>query len=96
MTTESTTKRLLAVKNPRVKVMHEQGLMAPIDLAKAMEVRPQMIYNRIRDNKLPAHFNTTGKYQLRFDDAVDFADAYFTRAAEKKAKIDAELAGEKA
>jgi hypothetical protein len=93
-TTEQTEDLLSRVKDDRIEAMKEQGLIAPIVLAKAMDVRPQMVYNRIRDNKLPAHLNSTGKFVVKWSDAVEFAHAYFTRKAEKQAKIESELRGE--
>jgi hypothetical protein len=82
-----------AQSEPRLRTQMDEGVINPIMLAKFIGVIPQMMYNYVASKRIPAHYNNTGKLVIDLDDAVEFLFDRATRAAEKRAKEAAELAG---
>ena len=69
-----------------------QDIVGPIELAKAIGVKPQMIYNYIRNNRINGvHHNSTQKLVISIDGAAEFVAKRLTREANKRAKVEAEL-----
>lgn len=92
---EETEQRLLESGVERLFAQQSEGIVNPIVLAKCLGVKPQMIYNYIRNGKIPSkQTNNTQKLVILWDDAVDFSQRYFNRKLTRQAKIDAELAAE--
>jgi len=85
--TETTAQRLVRElrerhSGERIQVQFEQGVINPIELAKFMGVRPQMIYQDIRAGKLAAvKLNNTQKIVIERDVAMTYAAAYLDRKA---------------
>jgi hypothetical protein len=66
----------------RVGIQFEQGVINPIELAKLMGVRPQMIYQDIRSGKLTAvKHNNTQKLTIERSIAIEYASRYLDRKA---------------
>jgi hypothetical protein len=79
----------------RFKAMVEAGVVNPIELAKAMDVRPQMLYNYIRNGRLQARLTAdTQKFVIDLDVALKFAQRYIGKQLAKQAQIERELRGE--
>jgi len=78
----------------RFRAQYDEGIVNPVVLAALLKVRPQMIYNYIKQGKLPEQYNETQKMVIPWATAVEFARAYLNRKATKAAKIAAELQGE--
>jgi hypothetical protein len=80
----------------RLASQYEAGLVNPIVLAKAIKVRPQMIYNYCREPnaRIQSHLNDTQHIVIVWKDAVEFVQKYLDRKAQAQARIEAELAGE--
>jgi hypothetical protein len=83
----------------RLRQQLTTGFVTPIPFAEALGVRPQMIYGYIRDGRIASTVTAdTQKRVLTVEAAVEFTAKYFTDKAEReekrKAKIEAELAGE--
>lgn len=96
ISTEETEQKLLKSGTDRLRTQHEEGVVNPIELAKALNVRPQMIYNYIRDGKIPTtESNNTQKLVIPWGDAVAFAQKYLGRKLVKQQKVEAELRGDK-
>ena len=92
---EATLSRLLKQGTERFANQVSVGVVNPIELAKAMEVRPQMLYNYIRGGRLIARTTEdTQKIVIDVDVAVGFAQKYFNRQIERQAQIERELRGE--
>lgn len=73
-----------------------QNIVKPVQLAKEIGVAPQLVFSWIRNEKLPAHECMCGhKYLLR-DEVDTFLQEREAKAAEKQAKIEAELEAEQA
>jgi hypothetical protein len=71
----------------------ENGFVNPIEFARALDVKPQMIYNYITKGKITTIMSSTQKKQIVLQDAVEFAKQYMQRAIDKQERIEAELAG---
>jgi hypothetical protein len=84
-----------ATGEDRLQLQRQLGVVNPIMLAKALGVRPQMIYNYIRDGKIKTvDRNNTQKITIDVLEAERWAQTYLGRKAAKAAKIEAELRGE--
>jgi hypothetical protein len=94
VTTDEALEFMLQVGTDRFNEQVSNGQVNPIELAKALGIRPQMIYNYVRNGKLEATQSTTQKVQISVQVATEFAAKYLSRKATKQAKVDAELAGE--
>jgi hypothetical protein len=80
----------------RLQSSAEHGVVAPIVFARALGVRPQMIYNYIKKGKLAscAGLNSTDKIVLELDGALEWASHYVGKKNAKRALIEAQLRGE--
>lgn len=98
LVTEERVRELMAEsKNERLKAQVANGIVNPIVLADFLDIRPQMVYNYIRTEKIKARREEiTQHIVIDLDEAVRYAQKYLNRQAEKAAKIQAELAGTKA
>jgi len=97
ISTEETAQRLMEAGVDRLFAQQSEGIVNPIVLAKCLGVKPQMIYNYIRDGKiLSTKQNNTQKLVIVWSDAVEFAQKYWNRKLVRQAKIDAELNTEEA
>jgi hypothetical protein len=90
---EEAFKRLLAAKGTdRLKMQRELGVVNPIEFAKLLGVRPQMIYNYIRSGKIKAaKHNNTQKLYIEADEADRFAREYLGRKQARAQQIEREL-----
>jgi hypothetical protein len=78
-----------------VRMLDTTQTVAPIDLAKALNVKPQMVYNYTRNGRggLVAKTNSTDKMEIPAENAIAFAQAQLNRRATVRAQVEAELAG---
>jgi hypothetical protein len=68
----------------RMQEQLEHGVINPILLARYISVRPQMIYQAIRDGKLTAvDFNNTQKKFIRIEEAIRYASRYLNRKQQR-------------
>jgi hypothetical protein len=68
----------------RMQEQLEHGVINPILLARYIGVRPQMIYQAIRDGKLTAvDFNNTQKKFIRLGEAIRYASRYLNRKQQR-------------
>jgi hypothetical protein len=75
----------------RIQVQFEQGVINPIELAKFMSVRPQMVYQDIRSGRLTAaKHNNTQKWVIDRSIAIDYAAAYLDRKAQRLLQLQRE------
>jgi hypothetical protein len=81
-------------KIERFPAQHAEGIVNPIVLAKLLKIRPQMVYNYIKQGKLPEQANSSQRMVIPWVTAVEFARGYLDRKAIKAAKVAAELRGE--
>jgi Mn-dependent DtxR family transcriptional regulator len=64
----------------RLRIQVDDGVVSPIILARYLNVKPQMIYQAIRDGKLTAvDYNNTQKKFVRLTTALEWAAKYLTR-----------------
>jgi hypothetical protein len=64
-----------------------EGVINPIELAKALDVRPQMLYSYIRDGRIVARKTVdTQKLVFDLDTALEFVAKRLTREAQRAAK----------
>lgn len=81
--------------NQVFQAQHAEGHISPIQLARLLGIRNQMVYNYIRKGKIDATYQGPAiKMVIVWHDAVTFAQGYLDRAAVKKSKIDIQLKGE--
>jgi hypothetical protein len=81
----------------RIAVQYEQGVINPIELAKLMGVRPQMVYQDIRSGRLSAtKHNNTQKLVIERSVAIAYASAYLDRKAVRLLQQEQEAAAIKA
>lgn len=91
---EEAAEQLKKAGSDRLHVQLKDGVVNPIELARAIGVRPQMIYNYIRTGKISAvRQNNTQKLFIPEAVAYDFASKYLSRKAKKQNEIEAQLAG---
>jgi len=64
------SKAIDAINRPEVK---------PVELAKLVGVREQMVYNYINAKRIKAHHNQGGYWRVTKSDAKAWAAGYFTR-----------------
>jgi hypothetical protein len=89
------SKSLLPADRQRLMDQLNQDVVNPIVLARAIGVRPQMIYNYIRDGRIKSvRHNNTQKLAIELPEALRFLAARMTREAAKKALLEAQKAGE--
>jgi hypothetical protein len=84
VTEEDAEKRLIdALRGTdleRLVAQKEQGIVNPIILARALNVRPQMIYNYIREGRIASVTdNNTQKKVIPYSVALAFAQGYLNR-----------------
>ena len=95
VTAEEALAYIIQQGTPRLLNQLNVGVVNPIELAKALDVKAQMIYNYIRSGRIKgAYLNDTQKLVIPSDSAAEFASSYLSRKARAQAKIEAELAGE--
>jgi|SRR5215831_2213154 len=83
-----------AADGSRLAEQLDEGVVTPIELAKAIDVLPQMIYNYIRNGRLNAHTTLdTQKIVINLEDAKEFVRTRLEKDAKKAAQIAAELEG---
>jgi hypothetical protein len=81
--------RGIGIENPddikRIQEQLEDGVINPILLARYIGVRPQMIYQAIRDGKLTTtSTNNTQKKFIRIGEAVRYASLYLNRRQQRE------------
>jgi bifunctional DNA-binding transcriptional regulator/antitoxin component of YhaV-PrlF toxin-antitoxin module len=92
--TDTTTVNTTVAKVQRHDVAGTQ-YVKPIELAKALGIKPQQVYGYIRKGKLESVIEpATGKQLVKLQSASDWVDAREARAAEREAQVAAELEGE--
>lgn len=103
MTREEAEQVLLSSKNPRMKEQYALGVISPIVLANAVGIRPQMVYNYIRQGKIrtledsPHEGVTTNSTQhivIDWEVAVLWVQKFVGRKVDKQERIEAQLRGE--
>ena len=95
VTPEVAEQRLMAKATERMKEQRSEDIVNPIELAKALEIKPQQVYNDIRNGRLEAvKHNNTQKIVIDWSVAVEYARRRFDRELQKQLKVEAELAGE--
>ena len=73
VSTEEALEWLTPRLSERAQEQVAQGVINPIELAKALNVRPQMLYSYIRDGRLKARTTTdTQKLLIKFEDALEY------------------------
>jgi len=66
-------------------------IVKPTELAKELDVAPQLVFSWIRNEKLPAETCVCGHFYIMRDVADEFVAERARKQAEKEAKIQAEL-----
>jgi hypothetical protein len=69
-------------------------IVTPVQLSKELEIRPQLIFGWVRRNLIPSHKCVCNHTYLVRDEIVEFLEAREAKAAEKAAKVEAELEAE--
>lgn len=60
----------------------DEGVINPIILARILGIKPQMVYQAIRDGKITTlPKNDTQKYRIRVEEATRWAAVYLTKKA---------------
>jgi hypothetical protein len=77
----------------RLKAMKVDSIVAPIELARALGVKPQMIFQYIRSGKIEHRLSETKTKLIPWDVAVAFVQARLQKEADKQAQIDDQLEG---
>ena len=86
---------LLEHGTDRFHGMWDSGKVNPIELAKALDIRAQMVYNYIKGGKIEGvGQNDTQKVTITNDGALAFAQKYLNRKAVKEAKEQEKIARE--
>jgi hypothetical protein len=86
VSTEEALEFLTARLTERGVAQVKAGVINPIELAKALDVRPQMLYSYIRDGRLKAFVTPdTQKLIIRKDDAVEYVRKRLERTAKAAA-----------
>lgn len=94
VTKEQAEEQLLSRPIARLVEQKEQGVVNPIVLAEAIGVRPQMIYQYIRNGRIAGvRDNNTQKITIAWSEAVAFAQRYLDRRARQALKTAQELEG---
>ena len=99
---EAAEQVLLSSKNPRMKEQYALGIINPIVLADAVGIRPQMVYNYIRQGKIKTQdvedtgvsTNSTQHIVIDWSTAVIWVQKFVGRKVEKQERIEAQLRGE--
>jgi hypothetical protein len=87
--------RLLKTGDERLQKQLRENVVSPMTLAKVLGIRPQQIYNAIRNGHLTAvKENNTQKLVIEEAEAVGYAARRYGREAAREAKVAAELAGQ--
>jgi 3-deoxy-D-arabino-heptulosonate 7-phosphate (DAHP) synthase len=94
VTVEDALKGLQESKNARLQTQLSENVVNPIELAKHLEVKPQMVYNYIRSGRIPSRLNDTQHFVVSVEDACEFISLYLSKKAAKAAQVEAELNGE--
>src|SRR5262249_39993369 len=77
---EEAESRLLELGTDRMREQAKSGVVTPIELAKALNVRPQQVYNYIRNSRIAAHkTEDTQKLVVSWEDAVAEAQRLFSK-----------------
>lgn len=77
---------------PRLADQMAEQVVNPIVLAKVLGVKPQMIYNYIRNGRINAvEHNNTQKKVIPLADALAFARRYLDRKARQALKVEEQL-----
>jgi hypothetical protein len=86
--------RLLEHGSDRLRKQALTGWVTPIEFAKALDVKPQYIYNTIRRGAL-AHKVTedTQKIVVPLDAAIEFAERRWTAEERAHNEIESQLGG---
>ena len=91
---EEAAERLLEAGSERLHQQVEMDIVNPIELAKALDIRPQQVYNYIRNGRLEGvKHNSTQKIVIPWAAAVAFASQRYSKALRKEMRIQAELEG---
>jgi hypothetical protein len=96
---ETTAQRLVRelreanVESSRIALQFSQGVINPMELAKFLGIRPQQVYQAIRDGKLSAvKQNNTQKLVIENSEAIRYAATYLDRKAQRLLQQAQELA----
>lgn len=82
-----------AESNTRLADQMANNVVNPMVLAAVCDIKPQMVYNYIRSGRLPSHTNNTEKLVIPLEAAVEFVRNRLEKEAQKKQKLQRELAG---
>lgn len=74
----------------------DPNIVTPVQLAKELKIRPQIVFGWIRRKILPFHRCECGHFYLLRTEVKDFLDKRRKDEEEKQERIKAELAGETA
>jgi hypothetical protein len=92
ITKEEVEAQLMSSGLERLFAQQSEGIVNPIVLAKALGVKPQMIYNYIKNGKITAvKQNNTQKLVISWSEAIDFAQRYLNRKLRRQQAVEAEL-----
>lgn len=104
VTYEEAEELLLSYRNPRLKAQYAEGIINPIVLAGAVGVKPQMIYNYIRNGKIKTidldapqpgvSTNNTQHIVIAWGVAVLWTQKYLQKKADHQERVERELRGE--
>ena len=74
---EETEERLLAAGSERLHAQYELEVVNPIELAKALDIRPQQVYNYIRNGRLESiRLNSTQKIVIPWASRQSLRERY--------------------
>ena len=62
-----------------IKELEDVRYISPYGLGKLMDIRPQMVYNYIRNGYITAGTGTTDKLRVTSTEAQRFATKYLTK-----------------
>ena len=69
----------------------DSNIVTPVNLAKELGIRPQIVFGWTRSGKLPVHFCVCGHQYVQRDEVAEFLAAREAAKEAKEAKIAAEL-----
>lgn len=69
----------------------QNDIVTPVQLAKELEIRPQLVFGWVRKESVPAHKCVCGHTYLLRSEIAEFLAKREEKAAEKAAKVEAEL-----
>lgn len=76
------------------ELLERYGIVTPIGLARAVGVTPQVIYNYIRNDRIGARTNESGKKVIPRDALYEYIQKRLDKEQAKQDKLERELRGE--